>query len=110
MYVHDGLFHSLMVNVFRLRTINVFSNFSVISMESLKESDFVYPFLAEVNTEKIFGFHFIPMMDAPSVYYITKKKISPRETLMALIRLAIPVNLISFSFNFPRASRMYTLP
>ena len=75
--------------VFRLRTLNTFVNFSVISMSSLKGSDFVYPFLAEANTDNVFGFHFIPMMDAPSVYYVTKKTISPRETLLALIRYAL---------------------
>ena len=36
-------------------------------------------------SEQLHGYHFIPIFDAPSAYYITEKNTSPKETLFNLI-------------------------
>ena len=65
---------------------NIFNDDSKLNMIALATSDFVYPFLAPTSANQLYGFHFIPMIDVPSVYYITAKKQSPRDTLFNLVK------------------------
>ena len=68
------------------KIVDTVSDLSKVSVESLASSDFIFPFLGPISADRLHGFHFIPMFDAPSCIYITMKKQSPKDTLFNLIQ------------------------
>lgn len=69
-----------------LVTDNEFDENAELNMKSLSTSDFVFPFLAPTSAFQVYGFYFIPIMDVPSVYYITIKRRSPKETVLDMVK------------------------
>lgn len=72
-------------NCARLKTERIYKDPSNVALEKLNESNFIFPFLAPVRTKNLYGFHFIPIIDTPKLFYITAKRHSPRETVLKLI-------------------------
>lgn len=70
----------------RIKVLNTFDDLSKITVDTIAGSDFIFPFLGPVDAEQLHGFHFIPIFDTPSAFYITGKKQSPKEMLFNLIR------------------------
>ena len=50
-----------------------------------KTSDFIFPVVGGVGTEKMYGHHFVPFFDAPIAYYIIKAH-TPHEVLMEMLK------------------------
>ena len=48
-------------------------NITTVTPDVVNSSDFVYPFLASSGAVKLFGHYFIPVVQAPSLFYITAK-------------------------------------
>lgn len=46
---------------------------SEIADASVSEAEFIFPVLANYYTDMLFGYHFLPIVEAPNVYYITQK-------------------------------------
>ena len=53
------------------RVVNVFADVSEVQPESIRTSDFIYPFLGCPDDLSINGYHFIPVIRAPVAYYMT---------------------------------------
>lgn len=60
-------------NCTKVRVVNTFSNLTQVSPQSINSSDFVILFLASSTATTLYGYHFIPVVFAPSVFYITPK-------------------------------------
>ena len=69
----------------RLRTFQTLNDTSKITTRALSSSDVVYPFLGPTTSQTLYGFNFVPMIQAPRAYYITLTKNSPRAVLMELV-------------------------
>ena len=60
----------------------VFSNISKFTFAGIKNSDFIYPFLGQSSSTVLHGFHFVPIVDIPSVFYFTPKYRTVFEDLL----------------------------
>ena len=49
-----------------------FANVSELTQESISTADMVFPVLAREDTEKLYGFHFVPFVPVPSTFFITR--------------------------------------
>ena len=52
-------------------TNSTLNNITELTRDAINTSDFVFPILAKEDTEILYGFHFVPAMPVPSVFYIT---------------------------------------
>lgn len=57
----------------KLNHTNMFKNISEMSKELVEGSDFILPFVGKSSAKTLYGYHFIPIVDAPSVFYFTPK-------------------------------------
>lgn len=48
-----------------------FANITEVSLDTIKNSDFILPFLASKDTKRLFGYYFIPFYDISDCLYIT---------------------------------------
>ena len=46
------------------------------------KSHFVFPLLGRTSAEKLYGYHFIPLIEPPSIYYVTLKGTNPMVHLI----------------------------
>ena len=56
-----------------------------ISLSIMNTTSFVYPVLGVKSEKSIFGYHFIPIVELSSGYYITKA-VTPKQVMSTLIR------------------------
>ena len=57
----------------RYNIINRYTTLSDVSVTSIRDSDIVFPILGRATTKTLYGYKYIPLLDAPSVYYFTRK-------------------------------------
>lgn len=57
-------------------------NVSEITFQSMNESDFILPFLAQSSARMLHGFYFIPLIDAPNLFLFTTKYTTLMEDLI----------------------------
>lgn len=69
----------------KLTRIGSFNNTTEIDITSIKNTDFVFPFLATTSSTKLFGFYFIPIISVSSAYLFTPKAGSGTETFIDLV-------------------------
>ena len=53
---------------------SILANMSELTKESISTADMVFPVLAREDTEMLYGFHFVPFVPGPSVFYITRRE------------------------------------
>lgn len=53
-------------------TLKTFKDMTEVTMKSIKTSRVVFPILGRRNAKKVFGHHFLPLLDVPGGYYITE--------------------------------------
>ena len=53
--------------------VDKFTNISEFEFKRIKYSEFVYPFLGKSSSDVLHGFHFVPIVDVPSVFYFTPR-------------------------------------
>ena len=68
----------------RYNIINRFTALPDISVTSIRDSDIVFPILGRASTNYLYGYKFIPLLDAPSVYYFTRK-VTQSERVQAFL-------------------------
>ena len=62
--------------------INFFKNITEVTLHSINTSDFIMPFVAKSSAVSLYGYHFIPLVDVPTAFYITPKNKSVLESLI----------------------------
>ena len=78
-----------------------FLNITSVTMESIRSSHFVYPFIAGSNQVYLYGRYFIPAISAPKTYYITVKSQSPMfKTIFDLYPLIVVCILMAIISGF----------
>ena len=82
---------NIIINFFWPKTVNIFKNMSEVSAKSIKSSDFIYPFFATENTERLHGYYYMPFIDVPPIMYITEKK---GTDVKKFILKVFPISLI----------------
>lgn len=68
-----------------MRVVHNFSHTYQTNMNVLSTSDFVFPVLGMTSSQQMYGFHFVPIVQAPDTLYITLGKKSPKEIITNLI-------------------------
>ena len=53
--------------------VNTLTKVSDVSEAVMRESHFVFPVLGRALTTKRYGYHFMPLIETPNVYYITRE-------------------------------------
>ena len=91
----------------RLCPSKTIEHMSKVNSSAIISSDIVFPILAGSSVESIYGYHFVPIMDAPISYYVTarqsKSKISQNiinscKHLWPLLTICLLFALISGFF------------
>lgn len=72
-YPIDVIIRKCCGNCTKVTHVNAFANITEVTPSSINTSDFVLLFLGNTNAKTLYGYHFIPVVNAPSVFYITKK-------------------------------------
>ena len=67
----------------KLSTINIFTNYTELATSSIKLSHFVYPVLGRSSAVKLYGYNFLPLLDLPYAYYVTKREEYPIGQLVS---------------------------
>ena len=57
----------------KITYVNYFKNITEISSSAMNSSDFITPFLGSSSAIDLYGYHFIPVVDVPSAFYISEK-------------------------------------
>ena len=65
--------------------VNTLDSMLHLNMESISTSHLVFPVLGRYYAERMHGYYFLPLLEAPSAYYITKKP----DSRMAMDRIVI---------------------
>ena len=58
----------------RLCPKKTIENMSKMNSSAIISSDIIFPILAESSVESMYGYHFLPILDAPSAYYVTTRQ------------------------------------
>ena len=66
------------------KTRKVYLNTSSLNLQVLASSDFVFPVIGDLKISEMYGFHFVPIFEASSAYYVTLKP-SSESTLCRLV-------------------------
>ena len=69
----ESLLRKCCGNCTKFTRINNFANITEVTPSSINTSDFVLLFLGNTYATTLYGYHFIPVVNAPSVFYITTK-------------------------------------
>ena len=70
-------------NCTRFNVINEFPDITHISLSRLNTSHMILPLLGETASPRLYGYHFIPFMKVPFLYYITMK--TENKVIMELL-------------------------
>lgn len=70
----------------KISSEKLYDNISEVALNHINSSHFIFPVLGMSGTTKIYGYHFIPYVEAPFVYYITLKD---KETLAHLLDICL---------------------
>ena len=54
-------------------TSNTIKYMSRVKYAAIMSSDIVFPVISRSSVKSLYGYHFLPVLDAPTAYYITKK-------------------------------------
>lgn len=91
------------------RGMHFLSNFTstkhfhdLLQTSAVTHSRFIFPILAEYNIDKVYGYHFVPLIDVQTGYYFVKKRKSS-ETVNALLKACLglwPLFLITLLLAF----------
>ena len=86
----------------KYKVINHFSNITEVTPSSINSSDFIFPFLASVTTKVLHGFYFLPYINAPKSFYITRRdeEITLFKSILRLYPLIIVCLLLAFVSGF----------
>lgn len=52
---------------------SLFLNISEITFSKVNSSDFIFPFLAKSSAVSLYGYHFVPIIDVPTIFYFTPR-------------------------------------
>ena len=74
-----------------LKVINIYRNVTEINLAAKLSPDFILPFLGNSDAATLHGYHFIPFIDTPPVYYITHKHPTPLSQMMSDFMQLIPL-------------------
>ena len=82
--------------------INNFLNITEVTPSSINSSDFIFPFLSSVTTTKLYGFYYLPYIDAPKALYVTRtdEEITLFKSILQLYPLIIICLLLAVVSGF----------
>ena len=60
-----------------IETNRTFEHVAQINQTSIQFTDFLFPFLASKSLQTVHGLHFVPLIDAPGLYFVTLKTLTP---------------------------------
>ena len=86
----------------KYKVINNFSNITEVTPSSINSSDFIFPFLASVTTKVLHGFYFLPYINVPKSFYITRRdeEITLFKSILRLYPLIIICLLLAVVSGF----------
>lgn len=58
----------------KTKEINTFLKMSEITAPNISTADLVFPVLGRADINRFYGYHFIPLIETPNIYYITNKE------------------------------------
>ncbi|XP_057296850.1 uncharacterized protein LOC130625765 isoform X1 [Hydractinia symbiolongicarpus] len=74
----------------------------LLQTSAVTNSRFIFPILAEYNIDKVYGYHFVPLIDVQTGYYFVKKR-KNSDTVNALLKACLglwPLFLITLLLAF----------
>ena len=74
--------------------VTILKTISEVSPTLMKNAHFVFPVLGRRDSVKLYGYRYIPIIDAPSVYYITHKSQDLMKTLILSCLAMWPFGII----------------
>ena len=74
--------------------LDVLNNIGELTPETMKDADFIYPVFSKASRERMYGYYYLPLIDAPDMMYTTEPE---KYSLVKLLIEVLPICIVAIS-------------